>query len=78
MPLVQVTVVAGRSPEQLRGLVHELHAAVVRSLDTDPERVRVIVHEVPASHWAAGDVTVAERRHREAGGVPENRGADHA
>lgn len=61
MPLVQVTLVAGRTPEQLRNLIHELHEAVVRSLDAPPDRVRVIVQEVPASHWAAGDQTVAER-----------------
>lgn len=68
MPLVQVTVVAGRTPQQLRTLVHELHEAVVRSIDAEPERVRIIVHEVPATHWAAGDETIAERTYRETGG----------
>jgi 4-oxalocrotonate tautomerase len=69
MPLVQVTVVTGRTPEQLRRLVHELHDAVVRSLDARPERVRIIVHEVPPTHWAAGGETIAERTQRESGGT---------
>jgi 4-oxalocrotonate tautomerase len=71
MPLVQVTVVAGRGPEQLRALVRELHEAVVRGIGAAPEQVRVIVHEVPPTHWAAGGETIAERTQREA------RGADH-
>ena len=68
MPLVKVNLVAGRSPAQLRTLIHELHEAVVRSLDTAPERVRVIVHEVPPSRWAAGDQTVAGRPETAHGG----------
>lgn len=61
MPLVQVSLIAGRSPQQLRTLIHELHEAVVRSLDVSPERVRIIVQEVPPTHWAAGGETIAER-----------------
>lgn len=62
MPLVEVTLVQGRSAEQLRALVHELHAAVVRAVGAPAENVRVVVREVPATHWASGDVTIAERR----------------
>lgn len=69
MPLVEVTLVSGRSPEQLRSLLHEVHAAVVRAVSAPPESVRVVIREVPATHWAAGDVTIAERRAAEASGV---------
>jgi 4-oxalocrotonate tautomerase len=31
MPLVEITLVEGRTPEQLRALLHEVHAAVVRT-----------------------------------------------
>ena len=62
MPLVEVTLAEGRTPEQIRSLIHELHEAVVRAGAAPPENVRVIVREVPATHWAAGDVTIAERR----------------
>ncbi|MTE17480.1 tautomerase family protein [Nocardia aurantiaca] len=61
MPLIDVSVVEGRTQETLRLLIHELHAAAVRVLDDSPAAVRVIVREVPATHWAAGDVTIAER-----------------
>jgi len=62
MPLVEVTLTQGRSDSQLRSLIHELHEAVVRAVDAPPAAVRVIVREVPAAHWAAGDVTIEERR----------------
>lgn len=61
MPLVEVTLVEGRSPEQIRALLRELHDAVVRSVRAPADSVRVIVREVPAAHWAAGDITIEER-----------------
>jgi len=62
MPLVEVTLTEGRSAEKLRSLIHELHEAVVRAVDVPPAAVRVIIREVPPSHWASGDVTIEERR----------------
>jgi 4-oxalocrotonate tautomerase len=53
MPLIEVTVVQGRTPE--------LTAAVVRALDVPLQSVRVAVRELPTTNWAAGDVTIAER-----------------
>jgi 4-oxalocrotonate tautomerase len=62
MPLVEVTLTQGRSAAQLRSLIHELHQAVVRAVDAPPSAVRVIIRKVPPAHWAAGDVTIEERR----------------
>jgi 4-oxalocrotonate tautomerase len=62
MPLVEVTLVEGRSPEQLRALITGITEAVVAAVDAPKQNVRVVVREVPATHWAAGDVTIAERR----------------
>ena len=62
MPLVEVTLVEGRTPQQIRALISGLTAAVVDGVDAPEESVRVVVREVPATHWAAGDVTIAERR----------------
>ncbi|MEU8176598.1 tautomerase family protein [Microbispora hainanensis] len=61
MPLIEISLVEGRPPETIRALIHELHEAAVRALDVSPASVRVIVREVPATHWAAGDVTISER-----------------
>jgi len=62
MPLVEVTLVEGRTPEQLRTLISRLTTAVVDSVGAPEENVRVVLREIPPTHWAAGDVTVAERR----------------
>ncbi|MER5436995.1 tautomerase family protein [Streptomyces sp. NPDC002790] len=62
MPQITVTLAEGRTPEQIRTLQREVHEAVLRSIDTRPEYIRVVVHEVPATHWATGDTTIAELR----------------
>jgi 4-oxalocrotonate tautomerase len=62
VPLIEVTLVEGRSAEQLRALIAGLTRAAVEAVGAPVESVRVVVREVPATHWAAGDVTIAERR----------------
>jgi 4-oxalocrotonate tautomerase len=62
MPFIDVTLAVGRTPEQLRALQHELTAAAVHALGAPIESVRVVLREVPTTHWSAGDVTIAERR----------------
>jgi 4-oxalocrotonate tautomerase len=62
MPLVEITLAEGRSPQMLRALLHEVHAAVVRAVEVPDASVRVVIREVPPTHWSAGDVTIAERR----------------
>jgi 4-oxalocrotonate tautomerase len=62
MPLIEVTLVEGRTPEQLRALISALTTAACDTVGAPKESVRVVVREVRATHWAAGDVTIAERR----------------
>ncbi|WP_353511333.1 2-hydroxymuconate tautomerase [Intrasporangium sp.] len=62
MPLIEITLVEGRSPEQLRSLISNVTRAAVESVDAPIESVRVVLREVPATHFAAGDVTIDERR----------------
>ena len=38
-----------------------LTEAVVESIGARRESVRVVLREVPKTHWAAGDVTLAEK-----------------
>lgn len=62
MPLVEITMIEGRTQEQIRAVLREVHDAVVHVLDADPAGVRVVVREVPPTHWSAGGQTIAERR----------------
>jgi 4-oxalocrotonate tautomerase len=61
VPFIDVTIAQGRSPEQVRSLMHELTEAAHRTLGAPIANIRVVVREVPKTHWAAGDVTIAER-----------------
>jgi 4-oxalocrotonate tautomerase len=61
MPLIEVTLAEGRSAEKLRALISKLTEAVVETGVAEKQAVRVIIREVPTSHWAAGDETLAER-----------------
>ncbi|MEI2777979.1 MAG: 2-hydroxymuconate tautomerase [Tetrasphaera sp.] len=61
MPLVEVTLAQGRTPEQLRTLIDRLTMATVEAIGAPLENVRVVIREVPKTHWAAGNVTIAER-----------------
>ena len=61
MPQVEIVIAEGRSPTQIRNMMHEVHAAVLRTVDTRPEHIRVAVQEIPRTHWATGDVSLAER-----------------
>ncbi len=66
MPLVDVSLVAGRTPEQIRDLIDRLTDAVEQALGAPRPSIRVIVRELPATHWAAGGETIAERSSRSA------------
>jgi len=60
MPHVEVTLAEGRSADQVRAMMREVHDAVLRTVDTKSEHIRVIVREVPRTHWATGYLTLSE------------------
>lgn len=61
MPVVEITLTQGRSPETIRTMISKVTAAVADAGVAPVANVRVIVREIPAEHFAAGDVTIAER-----------------
>lgn len=60
MPIVEVTLVAGRTEAQLRTLVQSVTAAVESSLAARRESVRVVLREVPATHFAVGGAPLSD------------------
>lgn len=62
MPVVQVTLTEGRSPETIRSMISAVTQALVDTGVAPKENVRVMVNEIPAEHFAAGDITISERR----------------
>lgn len=65
MPMAFVSIREGRSPENIRRMISAVTAAIAESLDAPPASIRVVVTEVPLTHWATGDVTLAERAQAE-------------
>lgn len=54
MPIIDVTLMTGRSYDKKKTLIKELTAATVRALDVSPDRVRVLIREIHPSHFAVG------------------------
>ncbi|MBB5801457.1 4-oxalocrotonate tautomerase [Saccharothrix ecbatanensis] len=61
MPFIDVSLGTGRTPQQIRDLIHELTEAAHRAVGAPKANIRVVIREVEPAHWAAGDVTIAER-----------------
>ncbi len=62
MPLVEVTLVEGRTPAQLRDLQTKLTDAVIEAIAAPRESIRVILRELPTTHFAIGGVPISELR----------------
>ncbi len=54
MPIIEVTLIEGRKPEQKLRLIEKLTDAAIEAVDAPRETVRVILREVPATHFAVG------------------------
>jgi 4-oxalocrotonate tautomerase len=61
MPLIDVSIARGRTPEQLRSLISALHKAAEESVGALPENTTVIIREVAAEQWSKADQTIAEQ-----------------
>jgi 4-oxalocrotonate tautomerase len=62
VPIITVTMVSGRSQTQIRALIEALTDAAHAAIDAPLESIRVVISEVPPSHFAAGNVTIEEKR----------------
>ncbi len=56
MPIIDITLLEGRPYEKKAALMREVSEVAVRTLGAPPESVRVIVREIPASHFAIAGV----------------------
>ena len=66
MPMAFVSIREGRPPETIRTMISAVTAAIAESLGAPPSSIRVVVTEVPLTHWATGDVTLAEKQEQDA------------
>lgn len=54
MPIVEVTLIEGRSADAKRRLVAKVTDAIVEAIEAPRGAVRVIVREIPALHFGIG------------------------
>lgn len=54
MPLIQVTMVEGRTVEQKHALIRNLSQSMAETLDVPLERIRVALYEISADEWGIG------------------------
>jgi 4-oxalocrotonate tautomerase len=64
MPIVTVQMLEGRNSDQKRELIKSVTRSVTDTLDIPPERVRVIIEEMPFEHYGIAGLPVLEFRKR--------------
>lgn len=52
----------GRPPEKIKALIENITDTVVETLDAPKQSVRVLVTEMPKTHWGIAGVPVSERK----------------
>jgi 4-oxalocrotonate tautomerase len=57
MPIVEITLIEGRTPEAKRRLAAKVTDAIVEAIDAPRDSVRIILREVPPLHFAVGGKT---------------------
>jgi 4-oxalocrotonate tautomerase len=62
VPVIHVSLAAGRAPERLHALGAALTDAAVRALDVPPGTVRVVLTEHDPEHWFVGGESLARLR----------------
>lgn len=62
MPMIQVSMLEGRTEAQKRALMRALTQATVDALGSAPESVRVVINEVNPLHWAVAGEPIHEWR----------------
>lgn len=60
LPLVNIQMMEGRTPEKINALIKNVTNTVSESLDAPKENVRVIITEVPKTHWGIGGKSAKE------------------
>jgi len=62
MPLIQIHLLRGRTPEQKKELLEEVTRAVERTLGAPVESIRVWIQEVAPEEYMAAGILASERR----------------
>jgi 4-oxalocrotonate tautomerase len=59
MPIAQISILPGRTDEQIADMIRSVTEAIHQSLGAPVESIRVLVEELPSTHWGIGGKTAA-------------------
>lgn len=54
MPIAQINIMEGRTDEQKEQLIRNVTTAIMESLDAPEQTVRVLINEMPKTHFGIG------------------------
>lgn len=60
MPIVQISMIQGRTPEKKEELMKKVTDAIVEVLQIPAEKVRIILNEVPKENIGVGGVPLSK------------------
>jgi len=60
MPIVQISMIAGRTPEKKEQLIKKVTDAIVEVLQIPAGRVQIIIHDVPKENIGDGGLPLSK------------------
>jgi 4-oxalocrotonate tautomerase len=60
MPFIQVSILEGRSKEKISEVIQNITQTVSETLDAPVENIRVLVTEIPKTHWGKAGKPISE------------------
>ncbi|MFJ7513034.1 4-oxalocrotonate tautomerase [Peribacillus simplex] len=61
MPIVNIQIMEGRPTEKISSVIARVTDVISEELNSPKENIRVLVTEVPKTHWGIAGVTVENR-----------------
>lgn len=61
MPFINIQILEGRPESKVNDLIQNVTTTVSETLGAPKENVRVLVNEVPKTHWGVGGVSAENR-----------------
>ncbi len=62
MPNVQIDMFEGRTIDQKRMLVEKVTKAIVESIDTKPENVKIVIRDMPRENSATAGILAIDKK----------------
>ena len=60
MPIVQISMIQGRTPEKKEQLIKKVTNAIVEALQIPADKVRIVLNEVPKENLGYGGIPLSK------------------